>query len=442
MAWVAAIPRDGQPANAAVITGRLLVNGEAAIKAFIKEFATPPRNLMELKSYANLHDLDFSGWDGYGQRFDYLRLRNDWYIRSFGSDGRQNTLLSKQDPLVTSINDFQKIGITHGYSDKAARYNPAIRLGTFSPQGNWQAEILTDQLSGASRLLVRNRDRSGYFMISDQNTIEEFYWLPDGYRIVYTVTNSNRYRDGVYLWNLLTDEVVNVFPGAAKLGIRNEESSTKDWYFSLAGIIQTPPTVLVFASPRTSKSLIPENFFSKNNFIGIELPETGEPRILRGSSMSNLYANPLVAEWNPQSDILNCNAINTKESSWCNLKLVGSFQSVLTAWQDFTEKSADSAIFSYSLMLLISLYSDSYALLNDYANDNPEEAEAIRNTEIIRSYGTELAQALSEVQTAPAWLRGFGAYAREQFNSKLPLPYQISKVSIQKDEDLPPFRGQ
>jgi hypothetical protein len=187
MTWVASIPRDGQPANAPFLTDGLLKRGEATIKAFAKEFATAPRNLCELKAYAAVTNSDFMGWDGFGQRFDYLRLnRTRWYLRSFGSDGRQNTLLSKQDPLASSIEDYQSFGVTHDYSEKATRFNPAIRLGAFSPQGNWHAEIFTDQISGASRLLVRNRDKHGYFMITDQNTVEEFYWLPDGYRIVFT----------------------------------------------------------------------------------------------------------------------------------------------------------------------------------------------------------------------------------------------------------------
>lgn len=439
MTWVVAIPFNSPPAHADAETSQLLEAGQQAIQSFVKEYAMAPRTLAELKTYARLTNANFSGWDSYGQRFDYLRLsQNHWYLRSFGADGRQNTLLSKKDPLTSSMKGYKTQGIIHSYSTHAIRYNPAIRLGALSPKGTWHAEIFADKISGASRLLVRHQANDDYFMITEQDTVEEFYWLPDGYRIAFTSAASNRYRDGIYLWNLLSDEIINIFPGTAQLGITTSDHEFKNWNLSLAGVIKEPPTLMAFVAPQQQNPTQMADFFSERNFITIHLDENQPTLVSRGSPGDLRYQHPLNEQWTPLADISKCEGIKGNHSKWCKLKVAGAFQTVLESWQEFAEKASDTPIFSYALFQLLCLYNDTFTLLKTYSEANPEDQNSQRSTEMIRSYGAELSHALATLPTAPTWQRAFATMIRDSFNAQTPLPFRVSNLSIEGADDFSP----
>jgi hypothetical protein len=439
LAWVAALQRDGQALNALEITQEILRKNEIVIRSFAKEYNAAPRSMSELRAYGKTKGLVFSSWDGFAQRFEYMRLdRLHWFIRSFAGDGKQSTVISKPDAIASSLGEKAESGITHQYVNHAIRFNPLIRTGAFSTDGKWHAEVVVDHVTGANRLVVQNQEIPGYFIVADHDAVEEFYWVPDGYRIVFSAAGSNRYQDGIYSWDLLTDETRNVFPGSPKLGMPANDGTDQKWHISLSGFVASPPTVLAFATPKNGNSLALDALYSEKTFIGLEFQPGGAVRRLDDNEKMTFFRDPLQSPWLPTEGIDHCEKAPPDVSSWCSLGVAGTFQSVLGAWQAHAEKAGDTALFPYALFYLIGIYSDTFSLVSTYAAHHHEDTEAQENSEILRSYGTELAAGLANLLTAPTWLRAVGLGAHGEFSGKRSLPFKFSQVTIEDTvEDEP-----
>ncbi|MEZ4743117.1 MAG: hypothetical protein R3B45_11845 [Bdellovibrionota bacterium] len=433
LAWVASYPYKGNNEDQNVKLKTHLNTSKTLIKNFYNEYEAVPQNLNELRAYARAKKEDFVPWDTYGQRLNYLRLSPDsWYLKSFGSDGQQNTLMTDEDFVVSSIDEESSQGIVHDYNQNAILYNPVILLGSNSPQGNWFAKLYLDKTSSTRRLLVRHRAKNNYFMIAEHDTVEEFYWLPDGYRIIFSATGSSLYRDGIYLWNLINNKLTNIYPGKYAIDSMNRGIRQKQIAISLAGIMKKPLTVFAFSTEKNAGPIKTTEFFSEHNFIAISLKEDGKTIVNKFENSKSWYKMPLVNSWTPTSDILQCTSMHLHQVSWCQLPTEGAFQDVIEAWQNYAVEQSSNPIFPYTLMRLVILYSDSYDLLSHKLKSNPNNLELKRNKEILRSYGAEIAAALKDLPTAASWLKATAWYSLEQFYAKKSLPFKASKVIIQE----------
>ncbi|WP_457835994.1 hypothetical protein, partial [Staphylococcus aureus] len=77
--------------------------------------------------------------------------------------------------------------------------------------------------------------KEGLFMVAPHDAVEEFLWLPAGDRIVFTATGSNRYRDGLYLWDLRTDSVINLLDTVHMQGQVAPAKTTASYWLALGG---------------------------------------------------------------------------------------------------------------------------------------------------------------------------------------------------------------
>ena len=214
--WVAAIPPPGEEWHGLPRTHRALKEFSSTLKDFELTYKELPRSLAEVRAYARSKKIPCPTVDGFGQRFEFIRFgSNDFAIRSFGADGRQNTLDSDPDPSLVSWRTRPIEGMHYSYEQAVVPTTYAAPLigGAASPSNPWTAEVFVDPNRGTRQLLVRNREKTNLFMVAPHDQVEEFLWMPNSFQIVFTAVASKRYRDGVYLWNLIDDSLLPVFDG-------------------------------------------------------------------------------------------------------------------------------------------------------------------------------------------------------------------------------------
>jgi hypothetical protein len=426
--WILTSPPILNVADEVAQTKRRLTSNKVLIKKFAAKIKSVPSGVNSLRTFAIAHKLPFYARDGFGQRFQYLRLSRDEYLmRSFGRDGRQNRMLKASD---LSIGKWQPAkGLVYQYKD-AFEYNifPAVLLmGAESPTRLWNARLYIDSANMSRNLVIRHRKRKDFYMIAPHDGIEEFLWLPNGFQVVYTSTASARYKDGIYLWNLLTDEIVNLTEIAVKSQKISPTFKSEGLYLSLAGINIDGPTVSAYAMNKHTNSLDPHKFFDKKRFLSFVIPENGRPRLAKTTGDSAVTkSEPFTKKLHLDDHLTAKEFANDAQKEWLGLALHGNLEQVIMGWQIFSEKHAQSPLFPYCLWYLSSLYSESYLLLT---KTNP------RDSEILRSYGAEISFALRNYPLAPAYIRGLAEYTYENLLSGIPLPYRFAHLTMQQTQD-------
>lgn len=442
--WIATIPRNKTPWQEEKFAKNMLKNGEFIINKFQNDFGYAPQTLSQIRVYALFLKKKFIPWDSYGQKFEYFNFdNNQWYLRSFGKDGRQNTLMTPQDLLVSKLNESKSEGVKHSYYNQSSRYNPIILNGSYSFQDQWFAKLYQDYVSGSSKLVVRHSKKKDYFLIAQHDAIEEFYWLPDGYRIVYSASGSNRYKDGIYLWNLLNDETVQIFPEQPNLASSTFSSNNKFWNMTLAGITkQSPPKLMAFAAPRNNVELNFANFFTPENFQVIELPIKGKSTIISSADSAALYDKNLLTKWRPNFSITNCQSTEKTIEEWCHLSTVdNNINDSIEKWQEYAEKSAKKPHFSYVLLEISLLYQQLIYEIQSQAVPEHLLEPTQNKLEIIRSYALEISSALSNIPVSPSWIRSVALEINRnltEINEFKIKALELEKTVEKNHEDLSP----
>ncbi len=423
--WLAAIPADDTGYQAETRTRANLEQAKLHLDKFRGEFKRLPTTLTELRTYAKSRGENISSYDAYGQRLQYVKLDAEHFVlRSFGNDSVQNTIFTATDPKVAAWNKIDDT-LQYDFQKRLQRltYPAPLLMGADAPNKQWQAQLYVDPAAGQSRLMVRHRQREDLIMLAVHEQVEEFLWLPDSHRLVYTATGSSRYRDGVYLWDLLEDSTANLLDNiTSKVGITALADTTQLW-LSLAGVTALGPQVFFYAAGINSKELNPSAFYHPDNYyVAIIPPEkTNSAKIGRAKLMPPLITKIPWTDLNEQ--IIAPTTLHNLQTQWLQLPLSGGTENVIRAWQEFIQTHPQTALSPYALWMLTSLFSDSYALLRQ---DKKQQTEA----ETLRAFGAEIASALCNHPLSPAYLHGFGQFAYQQLTAKTPLPYAISKLHM------------
>ena len=98
--------------------------------------------------------------------------------------------------------------------------------------------------------------------------------------------------------------------------------------------------------------------------------------------------------------------LNPLQKKWGLLKTAGPVGATLESWQEFCAEHGDQAIFPYCLWWLSSIYKDASELLTQSAR---------QESEILRSLGAEISQALARYPLAPAHLKAMASHLHESF---------------------------
>jgi hypothetical protein len=427
--WMIAHSSFGVLWHAKEGTQRNLKDAKEVIRTFIKEWRDVPTSLAELRAYAKNADAPFSSFDAYGQRFDYIRLsRRHFVMRSFGRDGRQNNLNSSPDPSISIWNNLPETTPLYRYltNFRLTLYPSPLILGSLSPNLKWHAQIYTDPVSNTRRLMVRNLANDKFFLLAPHDFVEEFLWMPQSDQIVFTATSSIRYQDGVYLWDLNKDETQDLTGNVGTLNAAVSSPGQQNFFLSLAGITIDGQSIFTYMAPRETIILSPKVFFSSSHLYQIAIDKKGgAPEITRAVPGSDArYA--LDSDFQLVDQLYGQKKDDQVYQEWLALTFRGELEQVISQWQHFSEKYADSTILPYCLWLLSSIYNDAYIKMNT------RDGKA---GQILRSYGAELAKGLAMMPTSPSYLRAFGGFIYEEMIAARALPYNISKLAL---APLPP----
>lgn len=433
--FVALSPPITMPRKPLRDTRDILAAVNKTLRGYLEKNRQTPADLNVLRAYAKAERRPFSAYDAYGQRFDYVRLGDTRYIlRSFGADGIQNSLTSSPDLGIVNWGARARTGLNYKYaSSPQLDIFPAVLLeGADSPNRQWLARLFIDPTTSDRRLVVRHKTKSDLFMVAQHAGIEEFLWMPSGYQVVFTATGDQRYRDGIFLWDLEEDRLTNLLDIAgSELAVTLAPTGRPSrMALSLAGVNVNGPTVFAYYADRRDAPIDPALFFSKSRLLTFVIPEKrgAALRFIPGSSTDMQAGNmpPFTRLLDQSTHLQSETTLNMSglkvQRTWLQLKLQGDMEKVLLAWHGFSEREANSPLFPYCLWFLSSLYSESFSILSETGN---------KDADVLRTYGTEVARALVNYPLTPSYLRGLALFTYESLMAGKPLPYRFAQLTLQ-----------
>ncbi|MCX6127404.1 MAG: hypothetical protein NTV34_22005 [Proteobacteria bacterium] len=380
-------------------TDEMMRSNDSLIQSYARKFGEAPPSLNELRLYAKLHGRNYSQVDSWGGRFEYLRLGHvNYTLRSFGEDGVQNTESSESDPGIFRWGQLVKVGLQYDYESGAHQARPSIMLfaGADDPQRKWHAKLFLDSATGSRRLLVRNKKILNLYMLAPHDGIEEFLWLPDGERLVFTASGSARYADGLWLWDLKKDHASNLLEFEKSHDGLKPIKLERTMFLALSAVSKdAKPKVSVFMAPANNLTLDPAWFFHPQNLHVYEIGLDGNFEHTYPKQGLERERTLFDYEWMGQSTVASGGNGAGLQKAWLKLPRSGSWETAMTSWQEYAVTNAQSPLAAYAVWSLSLFYRD--AALE--AKGRAKEAVVLKGLSI------ELSQGVRKMLAAPGWMR-------------------------------------
>jgi hypothetical protein len=404
--WALAITLKAPIFNGRSVTRERIRETDHLIQKHVREFGEAPGSYSELRLYALERDLGYSAYDVWGERLEYVRLgKINYFLRSFGVDGIQNRPNESPDIGIYHWGQMAPRGLSYDDQAGAMHARPSVVLfaGSDNSTGTWHARIFVDPVTGRRRLLAGSRKHPSYFMMAHHDHVEEFLWLPGQDKIVFTASQSQHYSDGLYLWDLQSDEASNLFTLQAGGSDLTPGFKQRRLYLALSAVRSgNPPSVAVFALESNDFILNPHRFFHPTNLNVFSLAE----RVV--------HRKPKTNQKN-QGDLYDLDFLGTVtiasggeptplQKAWLNLPLGGDWEKGVIAWQNFAAQYSKSQLAPYAIWGLAMLYEDAAG----------REGVSTRAGQILSSYAAELGTAMTKMSVAPSYIRSIGAWIAEQ----------------------------
>ena len=405
----------GHPWTSNNATVRLVGN---SIIRFQKEQNRLPESLAELRDYFTALGKRTDIYDNYGNRLFYQALtETSFFVKSFGRDGAENTVLVSKDEAFSHNIPIPPRGVrlTLAKESRLNFYQGAALDGLQAPRGNLYASLNSRFRGGQKRLLIQSVTEKQFFMSSIHDGIEEFLWLPGGTEIVFTAQGSARYEDGLYYWNLQTNQLRNLLPDFRKKYFPEVHEDTKI-LVSLSHASSKPDFLYLFALPQPIDSALdPKVFYRYRNFYAL-------------NPKSDFVAEKVVAEKDFnifEYEVDHKSLIDQAEAAlaipaqraWLELSLKGDKQNLLESWQHYCSSYSSSASLPYALWWLASIYNDTY---RELLYVQPDNARTIRN------FALEIADALSLLPSSPYYIRAFAEHLKKNLLLSKPASYTVT----------------
>lgn len=398
---------------------RVLTEMQEYIYAFEKSFQSLPADLAELRAYIRTQGRRFAPYDPWGSRYQYEQLTSEWFfVKSFGSNTSENNFASYADPSYIHMEDLpRRPPIKLASSQSALNFYPGpLLLAAQSSSSPYVAELVINPNSQAKRLLIRNLLDDRFILPAFHDQVDEFFWLPSGYEMVFVASGSKRYEDGIYLWNLVNNSTRNILPDLKE---QFPEIDRDQLYIALSSVDTASNRLFFFIKPMERAYLNPAAFYHTSNLYGAVLPpqaENDEPRYKRYDSAGfSIFQRQI----NPQGLLIDNFEGYPAQQDWLNLPNEGAVQVVLENWQNYCAKYRELPVLPYCLWWLSSLYHDTFHLLRQ---TKPNEAHVLRN------FGVEMAGALDQLDSAPDYLRAMGLYLKKVLLENQAASYNVSQL--------------
>ncbi|MBF0442303.1 MAG: hypothetical protein HQK54_10385, partial [Oligoflexales bacterium] len=302
-----------------------------------------------------------------------------------------------------------------------------LLMGSKSPVSNYYARLFIDTGKQTRYLTVRNLDSKSHIIFAMHPGIEEFFWLPSGNEIIFTATGSSRYDDGIYLWDIFTNQTRNLISDLDEKYSLTSSQAENRYFLSLSSIKKSGRELYVFIRHDNGGPLDPLQFYSEKSFFKIILPEKINEKISYEYPVKGAEKSIFELRLKPSDDIKLPFKGTNAQIAWSELPTSGELQGILEQWQNFSMNYSKSPMFPYSLFWLSSIYGEVYSLL--YHN---RKNDALT----LKAYGTELAMALSKLTNAPSYQRAMGQFIYNKLQSNQDLNYRIIKFSAPKNGEL------
>lgn len=384
------------------MTTSLIKSNEKVIRNYVRAWGETPSSINDIRLYARQTGALFSNYDVWGERLEYLRLgKVNYTLRSFGADGLQNRPGSALDPGVFHWGLMADKGLRYDEENGPMHARPSVVLfaGADDSQGLWHARLFVDPVSGSRRLLVRSRQKKNLYMLAPHDSVEEFLWVPDQQKIVFTGSQSARYADGLYLWDLAKDEANNLFMLSDDMAELDPGNKQKNFYVALSAVRkENPPSVAVFAQSSDSILLDPRSFFHPSKMHVFTLGERVSH--VQPDKNSDNQKTLFSMEFLGFATVRPGGTGNTLQTAWMKLPMGGDWDKAVMVWQDFAAAHGKSMLAPYAVWGISMFYNEAAKVAG----------ERSRNGQIFASYSVELGNALSQMAVAPGYTRAIGAW--------------------------------
>ena len=383
----------------------ILGDSKKTITAFEQEYGSVPTNLSMLRSFAKLRNKSFAPYDTNGQRLDYVRFdKRHYLLRSFGQDGEQDHGKSLDDHVVGRVQGIPEKPYSHIKKDKNIEtYDSALLLGSKSPDGKWYAQLYIDKLSGAKRLAVRKIGNNKFYLIVYHDGVEEFRWIPGSPYIIFTATSSGRYQDGLFLWDLTNDKVVDVMK-ISKVFSKNIETLFKGidkLHLSLVKLDENQRKLYFLIYPNHEEALSPFQWVGMSSIFTLDIDSVLKEPI-----------RPVIEEYQTKETYSILSSFwKSKEYSEDGLLTQKSYTKVrkqnlkqrLKSWNAFVEKHYHTPVSSYAIWRWVLDHMKALTV-DDFKSDRVQIMKNLKDLSVL----------LIKDRTAPSYLRFLSLYIHDQ----------------------------
>jgi hypothetical protein len=384
------------------MTASLIRSNERVIRIYVRAWGETPTSVNDIRLYARETGAHYSNYDVWGERLEYLRLgKINYTLRSFGSDGVQNRPGAPLDPGVFHWGLMVDQGLRYDETQGPMHSRPSVVLfaGADDSRGLWHAKLFVDPVSGSRRLLVRNRKMKNLYMLAPHDGVEEFLWVPNQEKIIFTASQSARYADGLYVWDLRNDEANNLFMLDGDMPELDPGNKQRGFYVALSSVRnENPPSVAVFAKTSSGAMLDPRSFFHPSNLHVFNLGEKIEHVLPDAAAIRKKTLFDM--EFLSLSTVVPGGKGNTLQTAWMGLPMGGHWDKAVMVWQEFAAAHGKSMLTPYAVWAISMFYSEAAKAAGQSSRDG----------QIFTSYSIELGGALSQMAVAPGYARAIGAW--------------------------------